>query len=115
MKDTGNLSSVTNVFVLMLENHSFDNIFAMSGLPCITAATTADLNKWTAEPGGPTNTYHVRDGAPPFMTTDPAHEFRDVMEQLQRRACPFVTSEKRQEQVGLAHRGVLTGIAFAHA
>ena len=29
---------IKNVFVLMLENHSFDNIFAMSGIQSIHAA-----------------------------------------------------------------------------
>ena len=35
---------ITNVFVVMLENHSFDNILAMSGIPGITAATTNNSN-----------------------------------------------------------------------
>ena len=33
-----------NVFALMLENHSFDNIFAMSGIQDINAATVHDWN-----------------------------------------------------------------------
>ncbi len=32
---------IAHVFVLMLENHSFDNMFAFSGIPGIYAATTA--------------------------------------------------------------------------
>ena len=32
--------AIKHVFVLMLENHSFDNIFAMSGILGIRAATT---------------------------------------------------------------------------
>ena len=39
MNDAGPFASLTNVFVLMLENHSFDNIFAMSGIPGIQAGT----------------------------------------------------------------------------
>jgi phospholipase C len=67
---------IKNVFVLMLENHSFDNIFAMSGIPDIDVATVQDSNSYQGE------TYSVRDGAPPSMTTDPGHEFKDVLEQL---------------------------------
>ena len=68
--------NIKNVFVLMLENHSFDNIFAMSGIQGINAATVQDSNSYDGE------TYLVRDGAPPSMTTDPGHEFKDVLEQL---------------------------------
>lgn len=67
---------IKNVFVLMLENHSFDNIFAMSGIQGINAATVQDSNSYCEEK------YFVRDGAPPCMTTDPGHEFKDVLEQL---------------------------------
>jgi len=67
---------LTNVFVLMLENHSFDNIFAMSRIPGITAATVEDFNFVEGKK------YFVQDGAPWCMTTDPGHEFDDVLEQL---------------------------------
>src|SRR6185436_12018701 len=67
---------IRNVFVLMLENHSFDNIFAMSGIQGINAATVQDWNSYRGEK------YFVQDGAPPSMTTDPGHEFKDVLEQL---------------------------------
>ncbi len=67
---------ITNVFVLMLENHSFDNIFAMSGIPGIRAANVSDFNVANGK------NYHVRDGAPWSMPTDPGHEFEDVLEQL---------------------------------
>lgn len=68
--------TITNVFVLMLENHSFDHFFAMSGIPGINAATTADSNSIG------TQKYWVKDGAPASMTTDPGHEFADVALQL---------------------------------
>jgi phospholipase C len=64
------------VFVLMLENHSFDNMFALSGIPGIIAATTKNNNSY----GG--TTYPVQQGAPASMPTDPGHEFLDVVEQL---------------------------------
>src|SRR5690349_2543532 len=68
--------NIKNVFVLMLENHSFDNIFAMSGIQDINAATVQDWNSYDGEK------YFVQDGAPWCMTTDPGHEFKDVLEQL---------------------------------
>ena len=69
-------SPIKNVFVLMLENHSFDHVFAMSKIPGLRAATTADSNSYDGQK------YYVKGGAPPFMTTDPGHEFQDVAEQL---------------------------------
>lgn len=69
-------SPITNVFVLMLENHSFDNIFAMSGIPDITAATPSDINTFEEQ------NYPVYSGAPVTMPTDPGHEFLDTFEQL---------------------------------
>jgi phospholipase C len=67
---------INHVFVLMLENHSFDNMFAMSQIPNIIAATTADSNSFNGV------TYNVQDGAPPAMPTSPGHEFTDVVTQL---------------------------------
>ncbi|MBX8519749.1 hypothetical protein K5D37_08685 [Pseudomonas cichorii] len=67
---------ITHVFVVMLENHSFDNIFAMSGIPGITAATTNDSNTYKDD------VYKVQASAPVSMPTDPGHEFNDVLEQL---------------------------------
>ncbi len=69
-------AGITNVFVLMLENHSFDHIFAMSGIPGITAATSANINNYNGQ------TYSVVGGAPASMSTDPGHEFADVAQQL---------------------------------
>lgn len=70
------LSPIKNVFVLMLENHSFDNIFARSGIPGIIAATDANSNVYNGTP------YHFSGNAPGAMPTDPGHEFPDVLEQL---------------------------------
>jgi phospholipase C len=77
----GPYRKVANVFVLMLENHSFDNIFAMSGIKGIKAATTNDRNAYTP-PNSPPVVYPVQRTAPPSMPTDPGHEFLDVVEQL---------------------------------
>ncbi|NVZ24658.1 phosphoesterase [Pseudomonas gingeri] len=75
-------SPVTHVFVLMLENHSFDNIFAMSRIPGIQAATRDDFNAVGEE------RYSVQDGAPLNLTTDPGHEFADVFQQLTGQVTP---------------------------
>jgi len=69
-------SPIKNVFVLMLENHSFDNMLALSGIPGIIAATTSDSNSYNGK------TYFVKGDAPSSMPTDPGHEFTDVLEQL---------------------------------
>ena len=70
------VSAITNVFVLMLENHSFDNIFAASDIPNIIAATTNDSNEYNGV------FYNVDAEAPPAMPSDPGHEFTDVVTQL---------------------------------
>lgn len=67
---------ITHVFVVMLENHSFDNIFAFSGINGINAATTSDSNSYNGV------AYDVQQSAPLSMPTDPGHEFLDVLEQL---------------------------------
>jgi phospholipase C len=73
----GDYSPVQNVFVLMLENHSFDNILAFSGINGITHATTQNNNSIGS------TTYNVSDTATPLgMPTDPGHEFADILQQL---------------------------------
>jgi phospholipase C len=67
---------VQHVFVLMLENRSFDHLFALSDIPGITAATSSNTNTY----GG--TVYSFGDGAPTRMPADPGHEFTDVLEQL---------------------------------
>lgn len=76
MIQIGPYSPVTNVFVLMLENHSFDNILGLSGISGITPPTSQDYNSYNG------NTYCVNGQAPVSMTSDPGHEFLDVVEQL---------------------------------
>ena len=70
------VSPIQHVFVLMLENHSFDNMLALSGIPGIDAATPSDSNTYNSV------TYSVAGNAPSSMPTDPGHEFPDVVEQL---------------------------------
>ncbi len=71
-------SKITNVFVLMLENHSFDNIFGQSKIPGIYG--TSDYPPASNNYAG--STYFVGSPAPSAMPTDPGHEFEDTLEQL---------------------------------
>ncbi|OAJ56801.1 phosphoesterase [Paraburkholderia ginsengiterrae] len=73
---TGLNEIIQHVFVLMLENRSFDHLFALSGIPGIVAATPANANTYNG------TTYPFGDGAPGQMPTDPGHEFADVVEHL---------------------------------
>jgi phospholipase C len=76
MSRVGPYARVGHVFVLMLENHSFDNLFACSGIPGINHATTNDANSYDGQ------SYPVVCTAPTSMPTDPGHDFPDVLEQL---------------------------------
>ena len=67
---------IQHVFVLMLENRSFDHLFALSGIPGIHAATSADFNEYKGVP------YYFGPGAPESMPNDPLHDFCDVLAQL---------------------------------
>jgi phospholipase C len=67
---------ITNVFVLMLENHSFDNIFGQSGIPGIVHASPGTTNSYNGV------SYPVGSPAPVTMPSSPGHEFGDVVEQL---------------------------------
>jgi phospholipase C len=76
MTRLADFSKITNVFVLMLENHSFDNMFGQSGIPGISHAAPQDSNSYEGV------SYFVGSPAPKAMPTDPGHEFQDVVEQL---------------------------------
>lgn len=69
--------ALEHIFVLMLENRSFDHMLAFSGIPGITHALPTDTNRYR-------NTeYSVgAAGAPWAMPSDPGHEFADVLVQL---------------------------------
>jgi phospholipase C len=69
-------SPIQHIFVVMLENHSFDNMLALSGIPGLIAAGPGNCNSWNGQ------TYRVAGSAPGSMPTDPGHEFPDVAEQL---------------------------------
>ncbi|WP_027794467.1 alkaline phosphatase family protein [Paraburkholderia acidipaludis] len=67
---------IQHVFVLMLENRSFDHLFALSGIAGVVGATAGNSNACNGA------AYAFGGGAPGQMPTDPGHEFTDVVEQL---------------------------------
>jgi phospholipase C len=69
--------NIQHVFVLMLENRSFDHMLAFSGIPGIEVATTNSFNEF---PDGVK--FNAGPGATNTMQFDPGHEFIDVLEQL---------------------------------
>src|SRR5579863_1017087 len=69
-------SNIKHVFVLMLENRSFDHMLGFSGLPEIEGASAADMNTFKGQNFPATN------DAANVMGHDPGHEFNDVLEQL---------------------------------
>lgn len=74
-------SPIKNVFVLMLENHSFDNMLALSKISKINRAKTTDCNSYLFQ-GKTPETVCFHGNAPERMPTDPGHEFPDVLVQL---------------------------------
>ena len=79
---------IEHVFVLMLENRSFDHMLGLSNIQGIDAIsgqpTTIEglstNNNWNADPHG--NAIVASAPAPWAMLHDPGHEFEDVREQL---------------------------------
>lgn len=96
---------IQHVFVLMLENRSFDHLFALSGIPGILAATSANTNTYNG------SVYAFGDGAPDQMPTDPAHEFTDVLEQL---CGAGVQYQKGQTYPPVNNSGFVSNYATAH-
>jgi phospholipase C len=76
MSRTGPYSPIRNVFLLMLENHSFDHIFGFSGINGVNGLSSNNNNVYN------NTTYPASNPAVDPMTTDPNHEFLDTMEQL---------------------------------
>lgn len=74
--DSASAAAIKNVFVLMLENRSFDHMFGLSGIPGINIATASNTNIYQGR------THAFQGGAPDQAPSDPGHEFPDVVEQL---------------------------------
>jgi phospholipase C len=86
---------IQHVFVLMLENQSFDHMLGFSGLTG-TDASTGATTKINGLSGTESNAFHgqtfsVSPGAPDRMPADPGHEFSNVLVQLcgQEASYPF--------------------------
>jgi phospholipase C len=79
---------IKHVFVVMLENRSFDHMLGLSniqGIDAISGQPTSidglnENNNWNVDPNG--NTVFVTSPADWAMPHDPGHEFEDVKEQL---------------------------------
>jgi phospholipase C len=81
-----NTSSIRHVFVLMLENRSFDHMLGFSGITG-TDAATGQPTRIDGLSGKETNVFNgvthvVTQPADLVMPVDPAHEFTDVLTQL---------------------------------
>lgn len=76
MKYVGPYAPITNVFVLMLENHSFDHLFGFSGITGVNGLTGNESNTYNG------TTYTVSSTAIDPVPTGPGHEFLDTLEQL---------------------------------
>jgi len=78
--------SIEHVYVLMMENRSFDHMLGFSGLTGSDAATgqPTAINGLTGGEANSSNgtSYPVTRGADQVMPTDPLHEFPAVVEQL---------------------------------
>jgi phospholipase C len=100
---------ISHVFVLMLENHSFDNIFAYSGIPGISTSAAGMSNTYTDATG--THVFAVSKGAPVNMPTDPGHEFSDAVEQICGIGKTFVNGQPYPQPIdnsGFAHNYATT-------
>ena len=76
MERLANYSPITNVFVLMLENRSFDHMFGSSGIPGIEVPPPGTSNPYNG------TDFPVGNPSPTSMTSDPGHEFGDTVQQL---------------------------------
>src|SRR5204863_382777 len=80
------MSKLEHVFLLMLENRSFDHMLGLSGITgtdAVTGApTTIDGLAGTESNAYNGTTYAVSQPAPQQMPVDPGHEFTDTLIQL---------------------------------
>ncbi|MBT2794982.1 alkaline phosphatase family protein [Paraburkholderia strydomiana] len=81
------MAAIQHVFVLMLENRSYDSVFGWSNLTGVTpAGKTTTANGLPATPivnfGRSGTAYQLGKGAPYALGFDPGHEFTDACVQL---------------------------------
>jgi phospholipase C len=90
LNDFGAKSSpIKHIFMLMMENRSFDHLFGFSGITGVDAETGQPRavcglsgGEFNLIGGIVTEKFPVQRGAPFRMPTDPQHEFTDVLRQL---------------------------------
>jgi phospholipase C len=70
-------SPIEHVFVLMLENRSFNHLFTYSGIPGLTGVDQTRTNKTSTGVSVP-----VSNAAPDVAASDAKHEFEDVDQQI---------------------------------
>lgn len=68
--------AISNIFVLMLENRSFDHMLGFSGISGVNGLKGTESNGYQGKP------YAVTQPADAVMPVDPGHEFTDVLTQL---------------------------------
>lgn len=78
MTKLASYAPVSNIFVFMLENHSFDHLLGFSGLPGVKGLTGDESN--TVSSTG--KSYKVVENANDPMPIGPGHEFMDTLGQL---------------------------------
>ena len=90
-------SKIKHVFVLMLENRSFDHMLGFSGITGTDAATgqTTSINGLNGSESNSYNgvTYPVVRGAPDRAPHDPSHNFLGVLQQLCGEGAEYVRGE----------------------
>jgi phospholipase C len=69
-------AAISNIFVLMLENRSFDHMLGFSGIAGINGLSGTESNAYKGK------SYPVTQPADAAMPVDPGHEFTDVVMQL---------------------------------
>ncbi len=88
---------IQHVFVLMLENHSFDHLLGFSGIEGTDAETKqpTKINGLTGDDSNSFNgiTYKVQQPTEWDMPVDPGHEFLDTLKQLCGPGVPYVKGQ----------------------
>src|SRR5258708_2077854 len=72
-------SPIEHIIVLMLENRSFDHLFAFSGIPGLHGVDTTKTN-----PRSDGENVPMSNAAPDAAASDAHHEFEDVYQQMYR-------------------------------
>jgi phospholipase C len=75
-------SQIQRIFVLMLENRSFDHMLGFSGITGTDASTGVNTKINGLSGIESSQTFAVSQGAPDRMPADPGHEFSNVLLQL---------------------------------